>query len=58
MYWNEIAEEIDKRVNADLDKQYRPSADDVRAAWKRHIFGVMAEKSKLMRALGGRQRAE
>ena len=56
MYWDEIAEEIEKRVNADLQKQYRPGADAVSAAWKRNIVDVMAEKSKLLRALGRKQR--
>lgn len=58
MHWDEIAEEIDKRVSADLVKLYRPSADDARSAWKRHIVDVMAEKSRLLRAIGGRQRAK
>lgn len=48
MYFDEIAEEIDRRVSADLEKLYRPSADDVRSAWKRHIVDVMAEKRKLL----------
>ncbi len=58
MYWDEIAEEIDKRVQADLATQYRPGVDAVRSAWKRHIVDVMTEKSKFLRALGGRRRGE
>lgn len=54
MYWDEVAEEIERRVIADLDKHYRPGEADVRSAWKRHIVEVMSEKSKFLRAIGGR----
>lgn len=44
MYWDEIAEEIEKRVLDDLAQQYLPGAVDVRAAWKRHIIDVLSKR--------------
>ena len=41
---DKIADEIARRTAAELATVYRPSADDVTAAWKRHIAAVLSER--------------
>lgn len=44
MYYDEIAEEVERRVKAELRGIYRPSGNDETSAWKRNIIDVLAER--------------
>jgi hypothetical protein len=44
MFYDEIAEEVARRVADDLAKIYQPSANDETSAWKRNIVDVLSEK--------------
>jgi hypothetical protein len=55
-YWDEVAEEVERRVMAELDTIYRPHQGHQTAAWKKHIVEVLSEKSKLLRRVGANQR--
>lgn len=56
LYWDEIAEEIERRAMTELGRQYRPGQSQQSVAWKKAIIDVMAEKSKLLRRLGAAQK--
>ena len=43
MNLDELAEEVERRVKAELATIYRPSGNDETAAWKKHIIDVFSE---------------
>lgn len=54
MYWDEIAEECERRVMAELATIYRPAQVHQTAAWKKAIIDVLSDNAKLLRARGAR----
>lgn len=43
MNLDELAEEVERRVKAELSTIYRPSGNDETVAWKKHIVDVFSE---------------